>query len=388
MLTRDGNALPLVGIAGSRGKTTVAWLLHDMLQASRVSVGSWLSSGVYVDGLRQPGELHPWQRVLLAARHGELDVALQELPAAMVVGAGLPPRTYPLAILTTICGYDQERIHTPDAELVHRAARTVAEAVRENGWLVVNADDPAVVEIAAGSPANVVYFALHPDNPVLRDHLKSGGFGVWVEDGFVVSGTSEDASEIVSVTSIGPTLGGVFSHQIQNALAASASALVLGVHQNVAAATLEIFEISPSRQPGAGNIFWHGSAPIVVEELRDPWTARLVMRGLRHFSARRINLVCGNFEGLEIDELRDLGRALGSLRGFILQHSGRESPGQQEALWAGLRESGVPPIVAYFPSESDALDRLLATMGPDDISLVLTSDPRFAIEKLSQVVAG
>lgn len=61
-----------------------------MIRHAHGSVGSWLTSGVYVDGERLEGELRPWSRVLLAAKYRELNAVIQEMEAAVVVGAGLP----------------------------------------------------------------------------------------------------------------------------------------------------------------------------------------------------------------------------------------------------------------------------------------------------------
>jgi len=57
-------ALPLVAVAGTRGKSTVVWLLATMLAAAGRSVGLWCSTGVYVRGERRDGELGPWSQVL------------------------------------------------------------------------------------------------------------------------------------------------------------------------------------------------------------------------------------------------------------------------------------------------------------------------------------
>src|SRR5690606_2422439 len=162
---RRTRALPLVGVAGTRGKSTTVWLLDAMLTAAGRSTGLWSSTGVYVRGVRQPGELGPWSRVLAAVGSGELDVALQELETPLVTSVGLPEGIYPLAGITTLCGNNEDCLLSPEFSSGALAQAIVARAVRPDGLLVLNADDLAVLEAANQTNATTVLFALHPDNP-------------------------------------------------------------------------------------------------------------------------------------------------------------------------------------------------------------------------------
>ncbi|MBX6342289.1 MAG: hypothetical protein IRY97_07515, partial [Thermomicrobiaceae bacterium] len=165
---RVGRVLPLVGVAGTRGKSTIVWLLEAMLTEAGRSSGLWCTTGVYVRGMRQPGELGPWSRVLEATRTGVLDVAIQELETALVTSVGLPPAIYPVAAIATLCGNNEECLLSPEASRGAVAQAIVARAVRPDGVLVLNADDQAVLDAASETSAEVVLFALHPDNPALR----------------------------------------------------------------------------------------------------------------------------------------------------------------------------------------------------------------------------
>jgi cyanophycin synthetase len=174
-LRLDASVLPIVSIAGTRGKTTVSWMLSAILKAANIPSASWLSTGVYVEDERQEGELGPWSRVVLAARHGEIDVAIQEMNAATVVGAGLPADTYPLVILTTLCGNNEACLLNAETELQRKALGIVVRSVRHDGTIVANADDYDIAELALQAEANCVLFALHRENPALQRHLVSGG---------------------------------------------------------------------------------------------------------------------------------------------------------------------------------------------------------------------
>ncbi|MGH9175809.1 MAG: hypothetical protein ACRD1H_15700, partial [Vicinamibacterales bacterium] len=116
-------------------------MLTGILKEAGKPSASWLSSGVYVDEQLQDGELGPWSRVVLAARHREIAVAIQEMNAATVVAAGLPEASYPIAILTTLCGNSESCLLHDETALERRALEIVARSIRRDGIVVANADD-------------------------------------------------------------------------------------------------------------------------------------------------------------------------------------------------------------------------------------------------------
>src|SRR5262245_52908072 len=70
---------PVIVVAGSRGKTIVSTLLESILRAAGLRIAVWSSFGVDVDGVRQAGELGPWQDIEHSLESGEIDVAIREV---------------------------------------------------------------------------------------------------------------------------------------------------------------------------------------------------------------------------------------------------------------------------------------------------------------------
>ncbi|MFN3337654.1 MAG: hypothetical protein ACK42I_09165, partial [Thermomicrobium sp.] len=65
-LHRSSRPFPLVAITGTRGKSTVAWLLSQMARAHQLATGLWCTSGVFLNGHQLEGELHPWTAIVRA----------------------------------------------------------------------------------------------------------------------------------------------------------------------------------------------------------------------------------------------------------------------------------------------------------------------------------
>ena len=376
------DALPLVAIGGSRGKSTVAWMLDAILRHAAYEIGAWLSSGVYVNGQQQEGELGPWAKVVRDAQAGVLDLVLQELDASTVVAAGLPRRSYPLAIVTALCGNNEACQLAPETRLERRALAALLDAVRDDGLIVANADDLDVIEAVERRHGRVVCYALHRENPALQRQFARGGFGVWVDDGMIVHGDGHAASAIVDVHKVPATLDGAMLFQEQNALAAAAGALALRVPARSIRAALQCFTPDPVRQPAACNVLRYNGGTIVVDAPTQIWPLRMVMRGIRHQPRRRTMVVSGSYPHMRVADVREAGRLIGNLGAIVLVHGEHADAKRVAALREGLAAAQLPPVVISAADEQSAIEHLLNALGAEDVGLVLADDPERALERL------
>lgn len=381
-LRSSPSGIPIVSIAGARGKSTVAWMLNDILAEAGWSCASWLSSGVYVDGALQEGELGPWSKVVLAARYGELDLVIQELTASTVIGAGLPRDTYPLGVVTTLCGNNEACLLSDETRRERLSLKVVVESIHSQGRIVANADDYDVIALVETSPAEIVYFALHHENPTLQRHLASGGAACWLEEGWLRFADRGSREAVMPISEVKGTLDGEILFQVQNALAAASVAMVIGVDPWVVRHSLSRFEPRPDRQPASCNIVRFNDATIVIDSPSQVSSLKLLARGLRHTPHRRTLVVSGCFPGLTDADSVEAGRIVGGLGGIVLLHGERASDERMRSIRSGLAAALPPPIVLGMPSEGQALDQLLNTVAPGDLALVLADDPTTALDRL------
>jgi cyanophycin synthetase len=71
----------------------------------------------------------------------------------------------------------------------------VARAVKRDGYVILNADNKHCVSIVKTVDCHVAYFSMDENNPVVKEHCKSGGIAAIYENGFItikkVNGNSE-----------------------------------------------------------------------------------------------------------------------------------------------------------------------------------------------------
>lgn len=420
--------LPLVAITGTRGKSTVAWLLYQMARARQLATGLWCTSGVFMNGHQLEGELHPWTAIVRALAAGELDLAIQELEAPVVASVGLPEASYGYAAITTLCGNDDGCLLASETRYAARAHEIVARAVHPMGTLVLNADDPAVLELAERSDARIVLFGLHPENPAIRRCRETGAPAIWCREGVIVANralweigaraafqsslrseksmlsvaakTAENHGEARSVDpqewDNGPeiplldardapcTLGGTLTFQIQNVMCAAALALALGVPLTTIRAVARTFLPNPTVLPGACNFFTLQGRDVLIDSARHPWMLRPLIRGIRQRNPRNTFVIVHDFPWLTTQELHEVGRILGKIRGLIIVY-GAASEDRLHALREGIVQNPMPPVVAMQPSLAHALRYALSLSRNGDLCLILADNALDAITTLERI---
>lgn len=381
----DLPSLPIVAIAGTRGKSTVAWLLNQILEAQSLHIGLWTTTGVFSNGQHLVGELGPWAQVMKSLASGELDVAIQELENSVVTGVGLPEHTYPIAAISSLCGNNDECLISSEAAQGARAQHIVARAVRPDGVLVLNADDQAVMMAADDTSAPVTLFGLHPDNPVLRHHIDNGGNAVWLDGSHIVAGNSWSPQTICDSSNAAFTLNGSLSFQLQNLLCAVALAWHMGIEHQAIAEGVKAFDPDVELMPGSCNILRHGDATILLDSARHDWTVRSLIRGIRDSAFRRTIVVTDCFHHLDEEHTVEVGRLIGRVADVVVTQRHETDVHSLDHFKTGLANNDVPPLVFTMPTEIDGIERAMNMLDHNDLCLILTQEIAEAVARIRAV---
>jgi len=205
---------PTIGITGTKGKTTTSALTHALL-ATDAAHPAVLGGNIGVPLVERLPELTPWHRVVL-------ELSELQLPTLS--------RGTTLAVYTNVTADHLDRHGSLEA---YRAVkRRLAELVDPAGALVLNDEDPVVAGYADASAARVVRYR--------RGELAPGGLGVahgWIVADAIApidaarSGAGQAGEGRAAGGRILPLaeLGIPGAHNVSNALAATAAALLFGV---------------------------------------------------------------------------------------------------------------------------------------------------------------
>jgi len=385
--TVEHGLLPVVAVAGGRGKSTVARMVDAIVNAALLRSATWTNLGVELRGRRQRGEIGGWAVALSRLAESSLDIALQEMHWSTINAVGLPHASYPVIALTNLNGVSE---HQPpsngDAESLRGALRA-ASAAHHLGTVVASADDSGLYDAARTTQAQLVVTALARESPVLRAHLQAGGQAVWIENDYVRGGSSTNSLSFCHVNDLECALNGSVQFEVANALTAIAIASAVGIDHKTICEALARFRTTADILPGSFNTYATGGYRVVIDSLAPSWHVRMLLRAVNPGNHRRQVTVIGDLDGLPSYDVREVGRLLGRHAGAIVLHSNKDQRRIDE-FRRGIAANEFPPIVIHLPTERRALNRALRTVRADDIALILTNvDPGAAIRAVERIAS-
>lgn len=240
----ENGRIPIVGVTGSKGKTTVSRLVGRMLKLSGKHVGLACGDGLFFDRRRaKAGNCANWaaaHRVLLTR---SVEAAVFENGRRAILSEGLAYDRCSVGIVTNIDPADLDldfHIDSPD-QLIN-VFRTQVDLTLDDGAAILNATDPLVAELASLCDGEVIFFSREPDAAPLAKHLVSGGRAVMLrnEQIMLVQGTE---STLLSEPRLIPmTANAAPAFQAENLLAAIAAAWALGISRELIRAVIESFD--------------------------------------------------------------------------------------------------------------------------------------------------
>ena len=225
----DQGRIPVVGVAGSHGKTRVARLLAWLLGREGRPVGLACSQGLFLGAAcLDPGDCARWapaQRLLI---NPTCEVAVIENGRDAMLSEGLAYDRCQVGVLTNIDPTllpDDGYVDSPDR--LCALMRTQVDVVLPQGAAVLNAADPLVAEMASLSDGEVIFFAADPGCPLVIAHRAAGGRAVTLDAGRVLLVQGEGETAVADLGAL--CWAGADLHQVENLLAAVAAAWALGL---------------------------------------------------------------------------------------------------------------------------------------------------------------
>lgn len=382
--SRNGT-LPIIGVAGSRGKSTVIRMIEAVLRGAGLRSAIWTNTGVEILGRRQRGELAAWSQALERLATGSIDIAIQELDWATVNAVGLPPASYATVAVTNLCGNSEACLLDEHTRSAFKAMPKLLDAVAERGALVLNLDD---YQLASGHPREAALSfvtAVSKDSPILRERLSRGQYGVWLEQKTLVFGDSLNTppTGVIDLGRLPLTLNGDAMFQASNAMTAIAICLAIGLDVPTIEDGLDGFESDSRTMPGAFNTFDYNRARLVVDRIDPSWFLRPVLRAVNPGANARQITVVGPLSDFPLDDIKEVGRLLGRYAGAIMVHSCDEDDWLRE-FRKGVSTNRVPPVIAHLATERRAINRLLKSAREHDALLILSNTPAIVIRAVQR----
>ena len=240
----DGR-VPVVGVTGSYGKTTVSRLVARLLTLSGKHTGLACSDGLFLDRRQsESGNRATWEAANRILMNRAIEAAVFENGSDAILADGLAYDRCQVGIITNVdAARHTGRFYIETPEQVFNVLRTQVDVVLPHGATVLNAREPMLVEMSALSDGEVIYFATDPDLPAITEHLEQGKRAVIVRYGQVMLASSQGEVPLAKLSEIPLAGDGQSKDAVENVLAAVGAAWALGISPDIMRTGIETFFI-------------------------------------------------------------------------------------------------------------------------------------------------
>ncbi|GIJ61943.1 cyanophycin synthetase [Virgisporangium aurantiacum] len=267
--------IPIVSIAGTNGKTTIARLTAHMLAQSGHRVGLTTTDGIYLNGrLAQKADATGPRSAQVVLGDPGIDCAVLETARGGLLRQGLGYDRSDVGVITNLSPdhLGQDGVDTMD-DLVHVKA-LIAEKVRDGGTLVLNADDALVRDLIVrprirAAHKNLLWFSLDSKSPLVERHVENGGTAYVLSEGYLMERAGPVETRLLPVTDVPGGFAGAARFAAANALAAAAAARAMGLAASEIGPALGSFDAA-AENPGRGQLFELGGVHLLVDYAHNP----------------------------------------------------------------------------------------------------------------------
>lgn len=261
----DTGRIPIIGVTGTNGKTTVVTLVAKLLQNIGECVGYTTTEGIYVnEQLIHAGDCSGPRSAQVILNDSSVSCAVLECARGGILKSGLGFDECDISIITNIsCDHlGLNDINTMD-ELA-RAKSVLAYSTKKNGFCILNAEDDLTFALKEKLDCQVALFG-KIKNQRIQEHCEQGGLAVYIEDGEVIIEWKQTRENIISINNIPLTYQGTASCMVLNIL----PVILVGIISNIPLDTLRKYLLQlhphPDILPGRMNLFTFPNFNVMID---------------------------------------------------------------------------------------------------------------------------
>ncbi|MBV7272372.1 cyanophycin synthetase [Clostridiaceae bacterium UIB06] len=334
--------IPLVSITGTNGKTTTTRLIGHVLSKAGYNVGMTTTGGIYInDKCISKGDTTGYYSARTVLTNNEINAAVLETARGGIIRKGL---AYDMADVAVITNITEDHLGLDDVETMEDLAYVkalVGEAVKDEGYAVLNADDPVSMSIIDRIKSNIIIFSRDRNNHILRQNLKKGGYGVYTNGGMICIEKDDSMIPIVKISDIKITIGGRLEYNIENAMAACAALIGLNIDYSIISNGLRSFYCDEEFNPGRFNMYKVNGALVVLDYGHNIDGYKAVLNGAKNIQHNRLVGVIGVPGDRTDSSVEEVGKISGENFDYVYIKEDKDRRGRKMGEIASILEKGV-----------------------------------------------
>jgi cyanophycin synthetase len=337
--------IPIISVTGTNGKTTTTRLIAHIVKNNGFRVGFTTSDGIYVqNNMMMKGDTTGPVSAEFILKDPTVEFAVLETARGGILRSGLGFSSCDIGVITNI---QEDHLGLADIHTLEDLARVksvVINAVKKDGWAVLNADNEHCVRIGRRAECNIAYFSMDENNPVVKSHCKRGGIACVYENGYVTIQKGDWKIRVQRSILIPLTFGGTVPFMIQNVMAATLASFLWGFKTEDIGTSLQTFIPSAAQTPGRMNIFDFKDFRFMIDFAHNPDGYRGVKEFLSHIdSPLKIGIIAGTGDRRD-DDIRELGKISAEMFDHVILRQEKHLRGRTEENILGLLIEGIKSV--------------------------------------------
>lgn len=380
--------IPITAITGTNGKTTTTRLIAHIMKQTKKVVGYTTTDGTYIgEFLAEAGDNTGPQSAALILNDPTVEIAVLEAARGGILRSGLGFNRCDVGVVLNV---SEDHLGLQDINTVEEMAEVKSVVAKvAHKYAVLNADDPLVTAMASQVKAQVAYFSLNSDNPIVHQHVAQGGVAAIYESGYLSFLKGDQIIRVEQMANVPLTLRGLAPFMIANALAASLAAYVQGVTIGEISQGLKTFEMSVKQTPGRMNLIPYESFHVLLDYAHNRASFQAILEFVRNWpDGKRIGVVCAPGDRRNEDFI-ELGRLAAQMFERIIIKEDEDNRGRERGDVAKYIQIGVTQENPNFDyeiilKEPTAIETALKEATPGSLVVIFPESVKQVLALLKQ----
>ncbi len=355
----EKHRVPVFSVTGTAGKTMFAFLLDHTLQKEGYTTGLTTSDGLFIAGnkIMEKDATYP-EFVSLLFKDPGIDCAVLETSREGILRSGLGYKFADFGIVLNL--YD-DHVGADDIKYIEDLAyakSVVAEEVYENGYTVLNADNPLVLEMKERLYSKAVLFSIDSKNKELNGHMFRGGIGVFIKENAIHINHKNKNIKLVELKEIPLTFNNTATFTYDVILAFVATMYAYGMKPGNIKKHLVEFVPSPENLPGRMNFFTIGNYTVLLDYAHNSTNLDGLKEFLQHRQEYKIGILDAAGDRHD-EEIIKMGQIASEMFDSVVFYEGFDNRGRDKGEITKLLEKGLtgtgtgkPCSVFHQPQEA------------------------------------
>ena len=382
--------IPVVSITGTNGKTTTTRLISHVLKSMGYTVGMTSTEGTYIDGeCIQTGDNSGYYSAKTVLLNKNVEVAVLETARGGIIRNGL---AYDLADVAVITNITEDHIGIDGIEDMNELSKVkalVGEAVKKDGYVIINADDEWSIKILDRIKNEKIFFSMNNENELIKKAINEGKIAIYVKDNYLYANNNKREYKIIGIKNIPITLDGVLEFNIQNVMAACGALIGMRIDYCMIAKGFKTFKLNENYNLGRFNIYDLNGIKVILDYGHNIEGYRAVLKCLKKIKDKRVIGVIGIPGDRKDNMALSVGKLCGKCIDKIYIKEDRDKRGRKKEEMARLLEKGVllsgeKKFYKIILDEKEALKEALKTSLKGDIIVVFYEELQPLIDVINE----